>query len=107
MNEKPKQALENVCAAYDCTMEEATQILAQQYNKLELEKRYEADCYEDMVLLYVDEYNEYTLERRRELAEFGRSRLAQFGKTRTMRQFVKARPFWFRTRSFCVRSPYG
>lgn len=40
--------------------------------------------------------------------EFGRSRLAQFGKTFPNRKrYTKPRPYWFRTRSFCVRSPYG
>lgn len=45
---------------------------------------------------------------KREQREFGRSRLAQFGKTSPNRKrYVKKRPYWFRTRSFCVRSPYG
>ena len=45
---------------------------------------------------------------KREQREFGRSRLAQFGKTFPNRKRrVKPRPYWFRTRSFCVRSPYG
>lgn len=66
---------------------------------LEMEK-----LYADLERCYVDDWE---LKRRRELVEFGRSRLAQFGKTRKVRQYVKARPYWFRTRSFCVRSPYG
>lgn len=45
---------------------------------------------------------------KREQREFGRSRLAQFGKTFPNRKrYAKPRPYWFRTRSFCVRSPYG
>lgn len=45
---------------------------------------------------------------KREQREFGRSRLAQFGKTFPNRKRrVKPRPYWFCTRSFCVRSPYG
>ena len=71
---------------------------------LTIQKQYTQKDIERMCELYVDEWE---LERRRELAEFGRSRLAQFGKTHTARQYVKARPYWFRTRSFCVRSPYG
>ena len=67
--------------------------------KVSDEKSFECFCRQ-----FVDEW---TLQCRRELAIFGRSRLAQFGKTHTVRQYVKARPHWFRTRSFCVRSPYG
>lgn len=66
---------------------------------LEMEK-----LYADLERCYVDDWE---LKRRRELVEFWRSRLAQFGKTRKVRQYVKERPYWFRTRSFCVRSPYG
>lgn len=66
---------------------------------LEMEK-----LYADLERCYVDDLE---LKRRRELVEFWRSRLAQFGKTRKVRQYVKERPYWFRTRSFCVRSPYG
>lgn len=45
---------------------------------------------------------------KREQREFGRSRLAQFAKTFPNRKrYAKPRPYWFRTRSFCVRSPYG
>lgn len=51
--------------------------------------------------------DEWLLELKREQREFGRSRLAQFGKTFTARQCVKPRPYWLRIRSFCVRSPYG
>lgn len=52
--------------------------------------------------------DEWLLELKREQREFGRSRLAQFGKTFPNRKRrVKPRPYWFRTRSFCVRSPYG
>lgn len=51
--------------------------------------------------------DEWWLELKREQREFGRSRLAQFGKTFTARQCVKPRPYWLRIRSFCVRSPYG
>ena len=71
---------------------------------LTIQKLYTPKGFKRICKLYVDEY---TLERRRELAEFGQSRLAQFGKTRKVRQYVKARPYWFRTRSFCVHSPYG
>lgn len=47
-------------------------------------------------------------ELKREQREFGRSRLAQFGKTFPNRKrHIRPRPYWFRTRSFCVRSPYG
>lgn len=46
-------------------------------------------------------------ELKREQREFGRSRLAQFGKTFTESQCAKPRPYWLRIRSFCVRSPYG
>lgn len=52
--------------------------------------------------------DEWQLAIKREQREFGRSRLAQFGKTFPNRKrYAKPRPYWFRTRSFCVRSPYG
>lgn len=51
--------------------------------------------------------DEWLLELKREQREFGRSRLAQFGKTFTARQCAKPRPYWLRIRSFCVRSLYG
>ena len=104
MNDELKSALEAVCTAYGCTMEEAMQLVQEMQAKLEMEKLYAEKCFDYLERCYVDDWE---LERRRELAEFGRSRLAQFGKTHTVRQYVKARPYWFRTRSFCVRSPYG
>ncbi len=94
-------ALEALAAALGCTTEEIAEMAANGELYLELKNHY-SDKPE-----ICDFWRDELAELKRELAQFGRSRLAQFGKTVTERQCVKQRPYWMRIRSFCVRSPYG
>lgn len=59
-----------------------------------------------MMRAYISEEMLWLKQQQREYAS---SRLAQFGKTfpNKCRRHVFRSPYWFRVRSFCVRSAYG
>lgn len=79
------------------------QMLEQQIKADEMVKELQQKC-----RMLSSDVAEELAQLKREQREFGRSRLAQFGKTSPNRKrYAKPRPYWFRTRSFCVRSPYG
>lgn len=79
------------------------QMLEQQIKADEMVKELQQKC-----RMLSSDVAEEQAQLKREQREFGRSRLAQFGKTFPNRKrYAKPRPYWFRTRSFCVRSPYG
>lgn len=99
-------ALQRLAAAFGCTTQEISNMAEQLEQLAELERKANEmlkKCQEQICRV---DYNDIA-ELKREQREFGRSRLAQFGKTFTARQCVKPRPYWLRIRSFCVRSPYG
>ncbi len=95
-------ALETLAAALGYTKEEVAEMAANGELYLEIKNYYnDKPDFDNYV-------SDELAELKREQREFGRSRLAQFGKTFPNRKRrVKPRPYWFRTRSFCVRSPYG
>lgn len=101
--------LEILAAAFGCTVEEIKKMANSVEQLAELARVAEdtiqqlKKCQAQMCRVDYDDIAELKREQR----EFGRSRLAQFGKTFTERQYVKPRPYWMRIRSFCVRSPYG
>ena len=101
--------LEVLAAAFGCTVDEISSMAAQVESPAELIAQLEKELQnmQDSAKQVCDEYVYGLAELKREQREFGRSRLAQFGKTFTATQCVKPRPYWLRIRSFCVRSPYG
>lgn len=93
-------ALEIMATALGYTKEEVAEMAANGELYIEIKNYYNdkpEPCY----------ISDEMAELKREQREFGRSRLAQFGKTFTEKQCAKPRPYWMRIRSFCVRSPYG
>lgn len=101
--------LERLAAVLGCTVVEMQKMADRLEQLAELKRIAEETemqlkkCQKQMCQVHCDELAELKREQR----EFGRSRLAQFGKTFTERQYAKPRPYWMRIRSFCVRSPYG
>lgn len=99
-------ALQRLAAAFGCTTQEISNMAEELEQLAELQRKANEmleKCQEQICRVDYDDIAELKREQR----EFGRSRLAQFGKTFTVRQCVKPRPYWLRIRSFCVRSPYG
>ena len=102
-------ALEKLAAALGCTVNEIEKMANSVEQLAELARVAEdtiqqlEKCQAQFCRVDYDDVAEF----KRELAQFGRSRLAQFGKTFTDSQCAKPRPYWMRIRSFCVRSPYG
>lgn len=94
-------ALEAQAVALGCTKEEVAEMATNGELCLEVKNYYnDKPDFDNYV-------SDELAELKREQREFGRSRLAQFGKTFTDSQCAKPRPYWLRIRSFCVRSPYG
>lgn len=96
-----QQALrQQLCEYYGCADEQLEYVLTQ----LDSERELYYKCQPEMESLAYAAM----LENKRELAERGRSRLAQFGCANPNKvRKHNPRPYWFRVRSFCVRSPYG
>lgn len=93
--------LERLATAMGCSKEEVAEMAANGELYVEIKNYYnDKPDFDNYV-------SDELAELKREQREFGRSRLAQFGKTFTERQYAKPRPYWMRIRSFCVRSPYG
>ena len=101
--------LEKLAAALGCTVNEIKKMANSVEQLAELARVAEdtmqqlKKCQKQFCSEHIDELADL----KRELTQFGKSRLAQFGKTFTDSQCVKPRPYWMRIRSFCVRSPYG